>query len=92
MDLDLLPLPAMAALVEFFMGSYSSSAQVDWDAESYPVYGDYAVLPILVAFFPALRFLLDRFVFEVNCLAASLFGLVVQWIRNARAKLQISIP
>ena len=57
----------MAALVELFTGSFSSTTQVDWEAESYPVYSDYAVLPILVAFFPAVRFLLDRFVFEVNC-------------------------
>jgi ceramide synthetase len=77
----------MAALVELFTGSFSSSASVDWEAESYPAYGDYVVLPILVAFFPALRFLLDRFVFEVNCLTASLVGLVVHWIRNARVKL-----
>jgi ceramide synthetase len=77
----------MAALVELFTGSFSSSAQVDWEAESYPAYGDYVVLPILVAFFPALRFLLDRFVFEVNCLAAPLLGLLVDWIRNARVKL-----
>ncbi|KAM0864681.1 hypothetical protein ACQ4PT_043759 [Festuca glaucescens] len=54
----------MAALVELFTGSFSSSASVGWEAESYPAYGDYVVLPILVAFFPALRFLLDRFVFE----------------------------
>jgi hypothetical protein len=53
----------MAALVELFLGS--SSAPVDWDAEAYPAYGDFAVLPFLVAFFPAVRFLLDRLVFEV---------------------------
>ncbi|KAF0893950.1 hypothetical protein E2562_033369 [Oryza meyeriana var. granulata] len=52
----------MAALVEHLLGS--SSAPVDWEAESYPGYGDFAVLPFLVAFFPAVRFLLDRFVFE----------------------------
>ncbi|KAM3257247.1 hypothetical protein ACQJBY_049530 [Aegilops geniculata] len=55
----------MAALVELFTRSYSSSTPVDWEEEAYPAYGDYAVLPILVAFFPALRFLLDRFVFEI---------------------------
>jgi ceramide synthetase len=57
----------MATLAELFMGSYSSSAPVDWEAEAYPTYGDYSVLPFLVAFFPACRFLLDRFIFEVNC-------------------------
>ncbi|XP_044354602.1 ASC1-like protein [Triticum aestivum] len=59
----------MASLVEVFMGSYSSSAPVDWEAEAYPEYSealpDYALLPLLVAFFPALRLILDQFVFEV---------------------------
>ncbi|KAF8688741.1 hypothetical protein HU200_042220 [Digitaria exilis] len=53
----------MAALVELFLGS--SSAPVDWEVEAYPTYGDFAVLPLLVAFFPAVRYLLDRLVFEV---------------------------
>lgn len=57
------PPPAMAALAEHLLGL--SSAPVDWEAESYPGYGDFAVLPFLVAFFPAVRFLLDRFVFEL---------------------------
>lgn len=56
----------MAALVELFLGS--STAPVDWEAEAYPAYGDFAVLPFLVAFFPAVRFLLDRLVFEVTLL------------------------
>ncbi|KAM0929033.1 hypothetical protein ACQ4PT_001867 [Festuca glaucescens] len=55
----------MANLVGLFMKLCSSFPLVDWEAEAYPAYGDYAVLPVLVAFFPALRFLLDRFVFEV---------------------------
>ncbi|KAI4990855.1 hypothetical protein ZWY2020_039226 [Hordeum vulgare] len=56
----------MASLLEVFLGSCSSSAPpVDWEAESYPEYGDYAVLPLLVAFFPALRLLLNQFIFEV---------------------------
>ena len=74
--------PSMAALVELFLGS--TSATVDWEAEAYPTYGDFAVLPLLVAFFPAVRFLLDRLVFEViSC------SLEVPWIRNARAKLRL---
>lgn len=36
----------------------------DWEQESYPEYGDFAVLPVFAVFFPTLRFLLDRFVFE----------------------------
>jgi hypothetical protein len=38
---------------------------IDWEAESYPAHADFAVLPCFVAFFLAVRFLLDRFVFEV---------------------------
>ncbi|XP_051181649.1 ASC1-like protein 2 [Lolium perenne] len=37
---------------------------IDWEAESYPAHADFAVLPFFVAFFLAVRFLLDRFVFE----------------------------
>uniref|UniRef100_M8CWG7 Uncharacterized protein n=1 Tax=Aegilops tauschii TaxID=37682 RepID=M8CWG7_AEGTA len=59
----------MATVVEVFMGSYSSSIPVDWEAETYPEYGDYALLPLLVAFFPALRFVLDQFIFELQCLS-----------------------
>jgi hypothetical protein len=60
----------MAALLELFLGS--SPALVDWEAEVYPAYGDFVVLPLLVAFFPAARFLLDRLVFEViSCFLAS---------------------
>jgi ceramide synthetase len=39
---------------------------IDWEAESYPAHADFAVLPCFVAFFLAVRFLLDRFVFEVR--------------------------
>ena len=63
----------MASLVEVFLGSYSSSAPVDWEAEAYPEYGDFAVLPLLVAFFPTSRFLLDQFAFEVTCCFALQF-------------------
>ncbi|KAG8072230.1 hypothetical protein GUJ93_ZPchr0006g41748 [Zizania palustris] len=38
--------------------------QVDWEAESYPAYRDFAAIPFFVAFFLAVRFLLDRFIFE----------------------------
>ncbi|KAI6686279.1 hypothetical protein NL676_032192 [Syzygium grande] len=36
----------------------------DWEGESYPEYGDFAVLPFFALFFPFVRFFLDRFVFE----------------------------
>uniref|UniRef100_A0A5B7CCZ5 TLC domain-containing protein n=1 Tax=Davidia involucrata TaxID=16924 RepID=A0A5B7CCZ5_DAVIN len=37
---------------------------VDWESESYPLYEDFVVLPFFVLFFPTIRFILDRFVFE----------------------------
>ncbi|KAJ3677516.1 hypothetical protein LUZ60_003240 [Juncus effusus] len=37
---------------------------IDWERESYPAYEDFLVLPLFVVFFPTVRFLLDRFVFE----------------------------
>ncbi|XP_038721452.1 LAG1 longevity assurance homolog 3-like [Tripterygium wilfordii] len=37
---------------------------IDWEHESYPVYEDFIVLPFFVLFFPSVRLLLDRFVFE----------------------------
>ncbi|KAL5216222.1 hypothetical protein ABZP36_007623 [Zizania latifolia] len=40
------------------------AAVVDWERESYPAYGDFLALPLFFVFFPAVRFLLDRFVFE----------------------------
>jgi hypothetical protein len=38
---------------------------VDWEKESYPAYGDFAAIPFFAVFFLVVRFLLDRFVFEV---------------------------
>jgi hypothetical protein len=38
---------------------------VGWEAEACPVYGDFAMLPFLIAIFPVIRFLLDRLIFEV---------------------------
>jgi hypothetical protein len=40
---------------------------IDWERESYPAYEDFTALPFLVIFFPTVRFVLDRFVFEVRC-------------------------
>ncbi|KAJ6807006.1 ASC1-like protein 1 [Iris pallida] len=39
-------------------------SSINWEEESYPAYGDFAALPFLVLFFPTVRFLLDRFLFE----------------------------
>ncbi|XP_057464804.1 ceramide synthase 1 LOH3-like [Actinidia eriantha] len=36
----------------------------DWESESDPMYKDFVVLPFFIIFFPAFRFLLDRYVFE----------------------------
>ncbi|XP_019181173.1 PREDICTED: ASC1-like protein [Ipomoea nil] len=46
------------------MGILEIVGSIDWEQESYPSYRDLAVLPLFVLFFPAIRFLLDRFVFE----------------------------
>ncbi|CAM8919339.1 unnamed protein product [Rhodiola kirilowii] len=46
------------------MGLIDSFKTGDWEHESYPAYEDYAVLPLFALFFPSVRFLLDRFVFE----------------------------
>ncbi|KAK4763027.1 hypothetical protein SAY86_008795 [Trapa natans] len=48
------------------MGSVGSFGlkDIDWEQESFPSYGDFAVLPLFAFFFPSVRFLLDRFVFE----------------------------
>ncbi|KAI4373319.1 hypothetical protein MLD38_011455 [Melastoma candidum] len=45
------------AILEDFRRGY-------WELESYPEYGDFAVLPFFALFFPFVRFFLDRFVFE----------------------------
>ncbi|PWZ23031.1 ASC1-like protein 1 [Zea mays] len=37
---------------------------IDWEAESYPAYPDFAAIPLFVVFFLVVRFFLDRFVFE----------------------------
>ncbi|KAK4777900.1 hypothetical protein SAY87_018087 [Trapa incisa] len=48
------------------MGSVGSFGlkDIDWEKESFPSYGDFAVLPLFALFFPSIRFLLDRSVFE----------------------------
>ncbi|MQL69915.1 hypothetical protein Taro_002217 [Colocasia esculenta] len=46
------------------MGLLETMASLNWEEESYPSYWDFTVLPFLVVFFPAVRFILDRFVFE----------------------------
>lgn len=38
---------------------------IEWEHESYPSYGDFAAVPFFAFFFPSVRFLLDRIVFEV---------------------------
>ncbi|GAB2234205.1 hypothetical protein Droror1_Dr00003447 [Drosera rotundifolia] len=37
---------------------------IEWEAESYPSYRDFVVLPLFALFFPSVRFFLDRFVYE----------------------------
>ncbi|XP_058744479.1 ASC1-like protein isoform X2 [Vicia villosa] len=37
---------------------------VDWQQQSYPTVSDFFLLPFFALFFPSLRFLLDRFIFQ----------------------------
>ncbi|KAK7275083.1 hypothetical protein RIF29_16190 [Crotalaria pallida] len=39
-------------------------SSLDWQHESYPSFSDFSVLPFFAFFFPTIRFLLDRFIFE----------------------------
>ncbi|XP_077222586.1 ceramide synthase 1 LOH3-like [Tasmannia lanceolata] len=46
------------------MGLIQKIFSIDWEEESFPLYEDFVVLPFLALFFPSIRFLLDRFLFE----------------------------
>ncbi|XP_010523525.1 PREDICTED: LAG1 longevity assurance homolog 3-like [Tarenaya hassleriana] len=46
------------------MGIVELLKTVNWEVESYPTYHDFRVLPLFAIFFPSVRFLLDRLVFE----------------------------
>ncbi|XP_010514167.1 PREDICTED: LAG1 longevity assurance homolog 1 [Camelina sativa] len=46
------------------MGVFETVKSIDWEQESYPNYQDLGFLPLFAVFFPSVRFLLDRFVFE----------------------------
>ncbi|ESQ32936.1 hypothetical protein EUTSA_v10004641mg [Eutrema salsugineum] len=46
------------------MGLFESVKSINWEHESFPAYQDFGFLPLFAVFFPTIRFLLDRFVFE----------------------------
>lgn len=46
------------------MGIMEVLPLINWEEESYPDYQDFLAIPILLLFFPTVRFMLDRFVFE----------------------------
>jgi hypothetical protein len=48
---------------------------IDWEAESYPAYPDFAAIPLFVVFFLVVRFFLDRFVFEVVVFPAHFYNI-----------------
>lgn len=48
---------------------------IDWEAESYPAYPDFAAIPFFVVIFLAVRFFLDRFVFEVVVFPAHFYSI-----------------
>lgn len=48
------------------MGVDELFSSIDWEREAYPAYEDFVSLPFFVLFFLAIRFFLDRYVFEVR--------------------------
>ncbi|KAG9151906.1 hypothetical protein Leryth_002174 [Lithospermum erythrorhizon] len=46
------------------MGISELLKNIDWEQESYPVYQDFLLLPLFFVFFPSVRLILDRLVFE----------------------------
>ncbi|XP_020114736.1 ASC1-like protein 1 [Ananas comosus] len=46
------------------MGVDELFSSIDWEREAYPAYEDFVSLPFFVLFFLAIRFFLDRYVFE----------------------------
>ncbi|CAN8266552.1 unnamed protein product [Cochlearia groenlandica] len=46
------------------MGFLESVKSINWEQESFPSYNDFVFLPLFALFFPSVRFLLDRVVFE----------------------------
>lgn len=57
------------------MGIAEFTRSIDWEQESYPEYGDFAVLPFFALLFPSVRFFLDRFLFEVQFNAEFIRGI-----------------
>ncbi|XP_024994930.1 LAG1 longevity assurance homolog 3-like [Cynara cardunculus var. scolymus] len=47
------------------MGVIDGLSSIDFGHESFPAYEDFLLLPLFAIFFPAVRFFLDRLVFEV---------------------------
>ncbi|KAI3734052.1 hypothetical protein L6452_13513 [Arctium lappa] len=48
----------------FAMGIAEVLNSINVEHESFPTYGDFAILPLFAIFFPTVRFFLDRFLFE----------------------------
>lgn len=48
------------------MGIPGSSGLGNWESESYTQAEDFVALPFFVVFFPAVRFFLERCIFEVS--------------------------
>lgn len=55
------------------MTTMMMAKDIDWSSESYPIYQDFIIVPVFALFFPTIRFLLDRFVFE-KVARRSIFG------------------
>ncbi|GER50456.1 LAG1 longevity assurance homolog 3 [Striga asiatica] len=54
---------------------------IDWEQESYPKYEDFVALSFFALFFPTVRFLLDRFIFE-KVGRRLLYGTCTQLVKN----------
>ncbi|XP_075485094.1 ASC1-like protein isoform X1 [Primulina tabacum] len=63
------------------MGFLELVKSVDWEQESYAQYSDFVALPFFALFFPAVRFFLDRFVFE-KAARRLIFGKGMQVVKN----------
>lgn len=65
--------------------------QFDWQQESYPVFQDFSVLPFIALFFPSLRFILDRFLFEVSMHSKSTFFFFVFYYHELAISLALYV-
>jgi ceramide synthetase len=59
------------------MGVLGINNLIDWESESYPVATDFIAIPLFAVFFLSVRFVLDKYVFEVSSYYSLTFLLLV---------------